>query len=77
VARNARKLGLDFPHLVDPDFEYWKALGNRYWPTVYLVDRCGRIRGSRVGEVHAGEPSGLEVESVLEKLLAEVDTCGS
>jgi hypothetical protein len=77
VARNARKLGLDFPHLVDPDREYWRALRNEYWPTVHLVDRCGRIRGSRIGEVHAGQPSGRQAEALLEKLLSESDTCES
>ena len=77
MAENARRLGLDFPHLVDPDFEYWKALENRYWPTVHLVDRCGRIRGSRIGEIHAGQPSGREVEGLVERLLAEDGTCRS
>ena len=62
---------------MDPDFEYWKALGNSYWPTVYLVDRCGRIRGSRIGEIHSGQPSGREMEALLEELLAEGVTCGS
>ena len=38
VARHARRLDLGFPHLVDPDFTYWRALDNQYWPTVYLVD---------------------------------------
>ena len=77
VARNAAKLGLDFPHLVDPEFEYWRALENQYWPTVYLVDRCGLIRGQRIGEIHAGQPSGRQVESLLEDLLAEPGACGS
>jgi hypothetical protein len=75
VARNAEKLGLDFPHLVDPDFEYWRALDNQYWPTVYLVDRCGRIRGRRIGEIHAGEPSGRQVEARVRSLLAEDGDC--
>jgi hypothetical protein len=76
VARQARKLGLDFPHLVDPDFEYWRALENEYWPTVYLIDRCGRVRGRRIGEIHAGSQSGRPVEALLEQLLAERDDCG-
>ena len=75
VARNAAKLGLDFPHLVDPEFTYWRALDNQYWPTVYVVDRCGRIRGHRIGEVHAGEPSGRQVDALIEELLAEGSPC--
>jgi hypothetical protein len=77
VARNAEKLRLDFPHLVDPDFTYWRALDNQYWPTVYLVDRCGRIRGSRIGEIHSGEASGRQVEALIEALLSEDAACGS
>jgi len=76
VARHARELGLDFPHLVDPDFSYWRALDNQYWPTVYLVDRCGRIRGHRIGEVRSGEQSGRRVEALLQGLLAEDENCG-
>ena len=76
VARLAGKLGLGFPQLVDPDFSYWRALDNQYWPTVYLVDRCGRIRGRRIGEVHSGQESGRQVEALLRGLLAEDDSCG-
>lgn len=77
IARHARSLGLDFPHLIDPDFSYWRALKNVYWPTVYLVDRCGRLRGRRFGEIHAGQESAREVEALLEQLLAETNACGS
>lgn len=50
---------------------YWKALGNEYWPTTYLVDRCGRIRERHIGEVHDGAASGRDLEAKIEGLLAE------
>jgi len=75
VAARARELGLDFPHLLDPEFDYWRALGNEYWPTVYLVDRCGRIRFTQYGEVHEGQPSGRRLESALSGLLGESAAC--
>jgi len=75
VAAHARELGLDFPHLLDPDFAYWRALGNEYWPTIYLVDRCGRIRYAQIGEVHAGQASGRRLEARLDGLLAEGPSC--
>lgn len=75
MAAHAKKLGLDFPQLLDSDYGYWRALGNQYWPTVYLVDRCGRIRGHQIGEVHAGQPSGQRLESRLQALLAEDGRC--
>jgi hypothetical protein len=75
VARHARRLGLDFPHLLDSDLAYWRALDNQYWPTVYLVDRCGRIRGHQIGEIHAGDPRAQELEAALGRLLSEASPC--
>ena len=66
-----RRHNLDYPHLLDNDYAFWKALGNQYWPTVYLVDRCGRIRARHIGEVHSEETSGAELQSKIESLLAE------
>jgi thiol-disulfide isomerase/thioredoxin len=71
VAQHVRRYGLDFPQLLDNDYAYWRALENHYWPTLLLVDRCGRIRGQAVGEVHAGEPTGERMEAALVALLAE------
>jgi hypothetical protein len=66
--------GLDFPHFLDNDLAYWKALHNEYWPAIYLVDRCGRIRARHVGEVHSGQPSARGLETRIEALLSERPT---
>lgn len=71
VAAHVQKHGLDFPHLLDNDYAYWNALDNQYWPALYLVDRCGRVRERTIGEVHAGQDSGRRLEARLEELLAE------
>jgi thiol-disulfide isomerase/thioredoxin len=71
VAMEVRRQGLDYPHLLDNSSAYWNALGNQYWPTVYLVDRCGKLRDRHVGEVHSGEDSGRRVQARIEALLAE------
>ena len=71
VEAEVKRQGLDYPHLLDNDSAYWNALGTQYWPTVYLVDRCGRLRDRHVGEVHSGEDSGRQVEARIEALLAE------
>ena len=77
VEAEVRKRGLLFPHLLDNDYAYWKALDNQYWPSIYLVDRCGRIRARAIGEVHAGEASGRRLEAQIEMLLGETpDSCG-
>lgn len=78
VEAEVKRQGLDYPHLLDNDSAYWKALGNEYWPTVYLVDRCGRLRDRQIGEVHSGEDSGRRVEARIEALLAEpAGACGA
>jgi hypothetical protein len=75
VAEHVRRHGLAFPQLLDNDYAYWKALENEYWPAIYLVDRCGRIRSRAIGEVHADDASGRGLEAFIEKLLAEPSTC--
>lgn len=59
------------PVMIDNDYSYWNALGNRYWPAFYLIDKQGRLRASYVGETHAGDAQAREVEAMIEQLLAE------
>jgi hypothetical protein len=73
VAREIDRHGLSYPHLLDNDAGYWRALGNEYWPAFYLVDRCGRIRERLIGEAHVGEARADAMEAALKRLLAEND----
>src|SRR3954462_7274210 len=66
VERAVREQGLEYPVGVDNDFVAWNAYGNRYWPTMYLIDRDGRIRYTRVGEGNYGRTEGA-----IRALLAE------
>jgi hypothetical protein len=77
VAAHVREQGLGFSHLLDNDQKYWRALGNEYWPALYLVDRCGTIRSVTVGEVHLGEASGSKMAARIEELLGEDPGCPS
>jgi thiol-disulfide isomerase/thioredoxin len=78
VADAVRRHGLTFPQLLDNDGAYWSALGNQYWPTLYLVDRCGRIRSRAVGEVHVDDASGARLDAEVRALLGEDPAdCGS
>lgn len=70
-----KKHDIRYPQLVDNDSAYWNALGTQYWPTTYLVDRCGRLRARHIGEVREAQFSGDEVEGLLETLLAEKTSC--
>ena len=39
-----------YPVVIDNDFINWRRFSNRYWPTLYLVDRHGQIRYRKIGE---------------------------
>jgi thiol-disulfide isomerase/thioredoxin len=66
VERAVREQGLDYPVGLDNDFVAWNAYGNRYWPTMYLIDRSGRIRHAQIGEGNYGRTEGA-----IRALLAE------
>ena len=59
---------LEIPYAVvqDNDGINWRAYHNRYWPTLYLIDKQGRLR-----YVHIGEGRYDETEQAIQALLAE------
>jgi thiol-disulfide isomerase/thioredoxin len=71
VAAKVKEFGIKHPVMLDNDFSYWKALGNRFWPAFYVIDKQGRVRGTFVGETHAGDARAREVEGLIARLLAE------
>jgi thiol-disulfide isomerase/thioredoxin len=66
VERAVREHGLEYPVGMDHDFVAWNAYGNRYWPTLYLIDRAGQIRCTQIGEGNYGR-----TETAIRTLLAE------
>jgi thiol-disulfide isomerase/thioredoxin len=48
LATNER--AIDYPVVVDSDYEVWSAFANRYWPALYFVDAEGLIRDQHFGE---------------------------
>ena len=58
----------DIPYAVaqDNDGATWRAYKNRYWPTLYLIDKQGHIR-----YVHIGEGRYKETEENITALLEE------
>lgn len=71
VVRKAAEFKLHHPIMLDNDLSYWNALGNRYWPAFYLIDKQGRARGYWVGETHSGDKRARQIESAIRKLLNE------
>ncbi|QRF56191.1 cytochrome c biogenesis protein DipZ [Variovorax paradoxus] len=45
-----RRHGIDYPVAQDNRYRTWKAWGTAYWPSLYLVDRTGRVVFRHVGE---------------------------
>src|SRR4051794_14904213 len=66
VERAVREHGLAYSVGLDNDLVAWKAYGNRYWPTVCLIDRAGHIRYTQIGEGNYGR-----TEAAIRALLAE------
>jgi hypothetical protein len=60
------RLDVPFPVAQDNEGRTWRAYRNRYWPTLYLIDKQGHIRYR-----HIGEGRYDETEAAIEALLAE------
>lgn len=55
---------IDYPVVVDNDYEVWTAFDNHFWPALYFVDGDGLIR-----DEHFGEGRYDESEIVIQQLL--------
>jgi thiol-disulfide isomerase/thioredoxin len=60
------RLDIRYPVAQDNDRETWDAYHNRYWPTIYLIDKQGHIRYE-----HIGEGAYKQTEAAIQALLAE------
>jgi thiol-disulfide isomerase/thioredoxin len=66
VEHAVREHRLEYPVGVDNDFVAWRAYGNRYWPTMYLIDGAGQIRYTQIGDRNHDR-----TEAAMRSLLAE------
>jgi len=66
VAQRVKELGVVFPVVMDNDFAIWRNFNNRFWPSVYIVDKQGRIRFH-----HDGEGRYDDIDAAVKALLAE------
>jgi len=64
------RLGIHYPVMIDGDYSYWNALGNRYWPAFYLIGRDGLVHGRAIGELHVGDGTAQPLERLIDQLLA-------
>jgi thiol-disulfide isomerase/thioredoxin len=64
VRQATRERAIDYPVVLDNDYEIWRAFDNHYWPALYFVDREGVIR-----DQHFGEGRYEQSERVIQRLL--------
>jgi thiol-disulfide isomerase/thioredoxin len=69
VRGEVASLGIHYPVVTDNDYQTWNAYHVEAWPTVFLLDKQGRIRW-----MHVGEGDYDEAERLIQKLLAEEET---
>jgi len=66
VERYVKENAVLHPIAIDNTFTIWKNFKNRYWPTLYLIDKSGIIRYIRIGEGGYNQ-----TEDMIIKLLGE------
>ena len=66
LRREVASLGIRYSVVTDNDYQTWNAYKVEAWPTIFLLDKEGRIRWR-----HVGEGDYDEAERLIEKLLAE------
>jgi hypothetical protein len=72
VEEYLKKNGLEYPSVFDLDAANWKKWNNRYWPSVFLVDKKGRVRYLWEGELnYKGATGDKQIEAKIRGLLAE------
>ncbi len=72
LQRNVIERQIEYPVVFDGASENWKAWGNNMWPTVYLIDKQGRVRNWWYGELNWEGAKGEEfMRKRIEELLSE------
>jgi len=64
VRQATKARAIDYPVVLDNDYEVWDAFDNHYWPALYFVDTEGIIR-----DQHFGEGRYEQSERVIQGLL--------
>jgi thiol-disulfide isomerase/thioredoxin len=66
LRRQISSLGITYPVVTDNDYRTWNAYKVEAWPTIFLLDKRGRIRW-----MHVGEGAYDATERLIQQLLAE------
>jgi len=71
VKGEMRRVGVDFPVVIDGDHRIWKSYANDGWPALYLVNRKTRIVFDRLGEGDYAETE-TEIREALSDLTSDL-----
>ncbi len=72
VRSHVADYGITYPVLVDSNHANWDRWHQRFWPTIYLIDKHGRIRYRWEGELEYDNQNGTrKVTELVEKLRKE------
>jgi peroxiredoxin len=72
LKQSIEERGLKYPIVVDADGKTWTAWGNRWWPSIYLIDKQGFVRYRWDGELGWKGAKGKAImEKKIDELLAE------
>src|SRR5215813_9188920 len=66
LRREIAALGIKYAVVTDNEYSTWRAYNVEAWPTIFLLNKQGRVRWT-----HVGEGAYRETEEVIKKLLAE------
>ena len=66
LRREVASLGIGYPVVTDNDYQTWNAYKVEAWPTIFLLDKQGRIRW-----MHLGEGDYDQAEQLIQQLLEE------
>jgi thiol-disulfide isomerase/thioredoxin len=66
VREEVSALGVKYAVVTDNDYTTWKAYGVEAWPTIFVLDKQGRVRW-----LHVGEGRYDETDGAIKALLAE------
>jgi thiol-disulfide isomerase/thioredoxin len=68
VERAIREHALEYPVVLDNEFQIWQSFANKCWPAKYLIDKDGYVR-----YYHFGEGGYAETEVAIHTLLREIN----
>ena len=72
MRKKVKDNGMKYPVAVDSGGKTWAAWDNRYWPSIYLIDKKGNVRYRWDGELNWNGATGdAQMRRKIEDLLGE------